>query len=72
MTVGRALMDLMTARKKLVWQLNRVENAISALSGMRRRAGTQRAARRLSAVARRRIALAQKRRWAAWRKARGK
>jgi hypothetical protein len=69
MTLGRALTDLMTARKKLEWQLKQVENAISALSGMRGRAGRPKTARRLSAVARRRIALAQKRRWAAWRKA---
>ena len=72
MRVGKAVADLTAARKRLQWQLNQVENAISALRGMRGTAGTNRTGQRLSAGARRRIALAQKRRWAAWRKARAR
>lgn len=70
----RVLSELQSARKRAENELNRIDNAISALRGLaggRRGAGRNHIARafgprqrRLSAAARRRISMAQKARWA--------
>lgn len=69
----RVLSELQSARKRAENELNRIDNAISALRGLAggRGAGRNHIARafgprqrRLSAAARRRISMAQKARWA--------
>ena len=74
-TLGRAVKELQSERSRLEKELERVTAALSALSGVnsrgrgrgRRRATGRRAVRpqrQMSASARRRIAAAQKARWA--------
>lgn len=69
---GRVLSELQSERKRAENELNRIENAISALRGLAggRGAGRNHTARtfghrrQLSAAARKRISMAQKARWA--------
>ena len=71
-TFARVLSDLQSERKRAENELNRIDNAISALRGLAggRSAGRNhstraaRGRRQLSAAARRRISMAQKARWA--------
>jgi hypothetical protein len=71
---GRVLSELQSERKRAENELNRIDNAISALRGLAGGRGTgrnhtvksfgTRQRRQLSAAARRRISQAQKARWA--------
>jgi|SRR5436853_7602448 len=73
-SLGKALSDLRRERNRIRNQLKQLEEAIAAigsLHGGRGRSAT-RTRRRLSAAARRRIAQAQKARWAKWRAKRNK
>jgi hypothetical protein len=56
-------------RKRLQNELERITNALSALSGLGTKASTVPQRRTLSASARARIAVAQRVRWAKWKKA---
>lgn len=72
--LARVLTELQSQRKRAENELNRIDNAISALRGLAggRGAGRNHTARafgtgrrrQLSAAARRRISMAQKARWA--------
>ena len=74
------LSQLQVERARIAGDLNRLETAISAINGISgnhvtpgsKRGATIRARRPLSAAARKRIATAQKARWAAWRAKQGK
>lgn len=75
--LSKALKDLRTERDRISTRLRRLEDALSVLSrldssrGRRAGAGT-RVKRVLSPAARRRIARAQKERWAKWKAKRQK
>lgn len=82
-TLDRAVKELQSERSRLETDLKRINAALSALSGLnngrlhrgpRRAAGerTVRPQRHMSAAARRRIAAAQKARWAKLRQERSK
>jgi hypothetical protein len=58
------LVQLQTERKRMQAELQQLDNAIRALSGLNRRSGAARPQRILSVAARRRIAAAQRARWA--------
>jgi hypothetical protein len=66
--------QLRQKRKEVQRQVHKLDRAISVLKGLASisadgtRAATMRPGRRMSAAARRRIAQAQKARWAKWRK----
>lgn len=68
--LSKALKDLRAERDRISSQLGRLEEALSVLSRLDsprgRRSGGTRARRILSPAARRRIAQAQKERWAKW------
>ena len=70
-TFARVLSELQSERKRAENELNRIDNAITALRGLaggrgpaRNHTTSSRGRRQLSAAARRRISMAQKARWA--------
>jgi hypothetical protein len=70
-TFTRVLSDLQSERRRAENELNRIDNAITALQGLgggrgagRNHTTSSRGRRQLSAAARRRISMAQKARWA--------
>jgi hypothetical protein len=67
-SLGKALSDLRRERNRIANQLKKLEEAIAAIGNLHGRRGrnTTRSRQRLSAAARRRIAQAQKARWAKW------
>jgi hypothetical protein len=70
---ARVVRQLQEQKSRIERELSRVNTAVAALQAMSgrsaRQAGLNRTARVMSAAARRRIAAAQKARWAKWRKA---
>ncbi|HET7208934.1 MAG TPA: hypothetical protein VFI95_20320 [Terriglobales bacterium] len=63
----KTLSDLRGERDRVAGELERLDEAISVLSGLGNGGGRRRGGRRrLSAAARKRIADAQKARWAKW------
>lgn len=60
--------DLQTQRKSVQRELERLDAAIAALGGGKNGAGLRRPRRRLSVAARKRIAAAQRARWAKYKK----
>jgi hypothetical protein len=58
--------ELRGERDRLAKELGRLDQAISVLSGLGKGGGRRGGKRRLSAAARKRIADAQKARWAKW------
>jgi hypothetical protein len=66
------IVELQAERKQVADHLERIDKALRAMRGLSLNGGTgkkQRSARRpLSAAGKRKIALAQKARWAKWRK----
>ena len=63
------LAQLKSAWNKLAFELGRLDAAITALSGSRRKAGRR---RKMSAKSRAKIAVAQRARWAKWKAKRRK
>jgi len=69
--LSRVVNQLRTERKKVQQELSRLDAAINALQGLSSSSGTNhinppKPRRTLSAAARRKIAAAQRARWAAW------
>jgi hypothetical protein len=67
--LSRVIHDLQQESKRLRSQLTGIEGAIAALKGLTTKNGATRTARTMSAAARKRIAAAQRARWAKWKKA---
>ena len=64
--LSKTVNELRSERSRLAAELNRLDEAISVLSGLGKGGGRRGGKRRLSAAARKRIADAQKARWAKW------
>jgi hypothetical protein len=64
--LSKTVNDLRGERNRLARELDRLDEAISVLSGLDRGGNRRGGKRRLSAAARKRIADAQKARWAKW------
>jgi hypothetical protein len=64
--LSKTLNDLRAERSRLSRELDQLEEVISVLTGLDRVGGRRGGKRRLSAAARKRIADAQKARWAKW------
>ena len=64
--LSKTVNDLRSERSRVAAELNRLDEAISVLSGLGKGGGRRGGKRRLSAAARKRIADAQKARWAKW------
>jgi hypothetical protein len=64
--LSKTVNDLRDERNRLAKELDQLDEAISVLSGLDRGGARRGGKRRLSAAARKRIADAQKARWAKW------
>ena len=64
--LSKTVNDLRGERNRLARELDRLDEAISVLSGLNGGSARRGGKRRLSAAARKRIADAQKARWAKW------
>ncbi len=64
--LSRTVNELRSERNRLAKELDRLDEAISVLSGLGKGGGRRGGKRRLSAAARKRIADAQRARWAKW------
>ncbi len=64
--LSKTVNELRGERNRLAKELDRLDEAISVLSGLGKGGGRRGGKRRLSAAARKRIADAQKARWAKW------
>jgi hypothetical protein len=68
MNLASVVSQLRSERERLTKELSRVDGALKAISGLTGTNGTGRARRTVSAAGRKRIAAAQKKRWAKWKK----
>lgn len=64
--LSKTVNELRSERNRVAKELDRLDEAISVLSGLGHGGGRRGGKRRLSAAARKRIADAQKARWAKW------